>query len=126
MAALDKFKQIQRSYSGKVDVSVVYIEETHPDDRKHFKDYQWAVSTHRDMEDRIKAAQMLQAEMADFSGHMLVDQMNNEANYAYGGFAERLIIISEGIIAYEGGIGPFNYNVDEMAEALDDIMKKVN
>src|SRR5690348_18209933 len=44
-----------------------------------------------------------------------IDEMNNAANDAYAAWPERFYIIDEsGRIAYRGGMGPFNYNPDEV------------
>ena len=41
------------------------------------------------------------------------------ANHDFAALPERLYIISEGKIAYQGGPGPFEYNVDEIALWLE-------
>jgi type I thyroxine 5'-deiodinase len=44
-----------------------------------------------------------------------IDDMNNAADLAYSAWPERLYIIDEhGHVAYAGGMGPFNYNPDEV------------
>jgi hypothetical protein len=45
-----------------------------------------------------------------------IDDINNAANDAYSAWPERFYIIDEsGHIAYRGGMGPCNYNPDEVA-----------
>jgi type I thyroxine 5'-deiodinase len=44
-----------------------------------------------------------------------IDDMNNAADLAYSAWPERLYVIDEhGRIAYAGGMGPFNYEPDEV------------
>ena len=45
--------------------------------------------------------------------------MQNEANDAYGAWPERLYIIQQGKIVYEGGTGPYNYNLGEVEKWLE-------
>ena len=55
--------------------------------------------------------------------------MDNKANKDYGGHPERLYIILDNIIQYQGGMGPFYYNLDEAEEWLaifQDNMEKQN
>ena len=46
--------------------------------------------------------------------------MRNEAAMAYGAFPERLFIIQEGKIVYEGGTGPYNYDLTEVQKWLEE------
>ena len=50
--------------------------------------------------------------------------MTNEATHAYGAWPERLFIIQEAKIAYEGGTGPYNYDVTELRRWLRDYKAK--
>src|SRR5712672_2125573 len=44
-----------------------------------------------------------------------IDDMNNAADLAYSAWPERLYVIDEhGQIAYAGGMGPFNYDPEEV------------
>jgi hypothetical protein len=44
-----------------------------------------------------------------------IDDMDNAGDLAYSAWPERLYVIDEhGRVAYAGGIGPFNYNPDEV------------
>lgn len=71
------------------------------------------------MEDRLAAAQVLADEFeGDISDHILVDLMENRANFLYGGFPERAYIIKDGKIAFEGDEGPHNFNLDKLEACL--------
>jgi type I thyroxine 5'-deiodinase len=44
-----------------------------------------------------------------------IDDINDAADHAYSAWPERFYIIDEsGRVAYRGGMGPFNYNPDEV------------
>ncbi len=45
---------------------------------------------------------------------LLVDPLENQANWIYAGWPERLYIIEDGVIRYKGGTGPFNYHPEEV------------
>lgn len=46
---------------------------------------------------------------------LLVDPIENPANQAYAGWPERLYVIDEqGVIAYKGGKGPFDFHPEEV------------
>ena len=52
---------------------------------------------------------MLELESVDCP--VLVDSLTDDANKAYAGLPERLYIILDGIIVYQGAQGPFGYKV---------------
>ena len=49
--------------------------------------------------------------------------MENSVSKAFGAFPERLFIIQDKKIAYEGGMGPFFYNLEEVRDSLVTITK---
>lgn len=76
------------------------------------------------MKERIQAAEMLRREVGTTldSVEYLVDPMENEANISYGGFPERLFIILDGGVVYEGGVGPMYYNLQELVQNLNKLI----
>ena len=59
----------------------------------------------------------------NFSFPMLLDGMDNDAEYKYQGWPDRLYVISsEGKIAYQGGLGPLYFDVDEFELELNKIV----
>lgn len=48
----------------------------------------------------------------------MVDVMSDLANIAYGAVPERLYIIRDGIVKYQGGVGPFRYSLTEVRQWL--------
>ena len=49
----------------------------------------------------------------------LVDDLQDTASQAYGGWPDRLYLIGEdGNVAYQGGRGPFGFDPDELEQAI--------
>jgi type I thyroxine 5'-deiodinase len=50
---------------------------------------------------------------------LVLDNMENEAEFAYSAHPERLYVLdADGTIAYKGGMGPFDYKPEELDEWL--------
>ena len=72
---------------------------------------------HRSLEERIEAAEYMAA-LEEPPGPLLVDTMSDEAQTKFSALPERLYIIREGRVVYQGGIGPFDYKVEEVEAFL--------
>ena len=68
--------------------------------------------------DRKDSAEYL--DEMDCGAEILVDNMDDAANVAYGALTERLYIVLDGKIVYCGGMGPFFYNLIEVQEFLNE------
>jgi len=125
MSALSKFSGVRAKYAEDVDFVTIYIEEAHPSEKNHFKNG-YDINTHQSFKDRLAAAQVLREDAAEnLEGcPILVDRFDNAANKAYGALPERLYVVTDGIIVYEGGRGPFDYNLDELDTFLEKSLKK--
>jgi hypothetical protein len=64
------------------------------------------------LDERLDAARKL--ELLDPHCPIVVDTMNDSANKAYGALYERLYIVIDGVIVYEGGRGPMWYKIEEV------------
>ncbi|XP_076805461.1 thyroxine 5'-deiodinase-like [Clavelina lepadiformis] len=110
-------------YKDRVDFVVVYIDEIHALDGWSFEQNKFKIKTHRAIEDRLSAAEILQS-LDDFSLPLIVvDTMKNEANLNHGGLPERMCVVLDGEVKYIGGIGPYNFNIEEMITYLEKIVK---
>lgn len=100
---------------------VVYINEAHPSDG-----WRWnnnvEIAQHKSLKDRCAAAEILKS--SGCPAPVLVDTMKNEASVAYGAWPERLFIIQRGKIVYEGGTGPYNYDLTEVQRWLEEYKAK--
>ena len=115
MAKMEHFKKVASTFASFADFLVVYIEEAHPSDGWSFKD-NFDIASHQSIEDRISAAQVLRDTKTPIS--IVVDHINYNANKAYGGLFERLYVLQEGKVEYQGGRGPQNCHVPEVEEWL--------
>ncbi len=75
------------------------------------------------MQDRIDAANNLISGSSKLvTCPVLVDLMSDEAQMKYAALPERLYIVKNGKIAYEGLQGPEGYNLNDMVEELKKII----
>jgi len=123
MANLSKFSDLHRKFAELADFITIYIAEAHPAERNHFSD-NYDIDTHATMEQRIEAADTLREAAGEYlkDSPILVDRMDDKASISYGALPERLYVIQDGKISYEGGIGPFFYCVEEVDRFLSKIV----
>ncbi|KAK6179944.1 hypothetical protein SNE40_012189 [Patella caerulea] len=113
MAKLRKFNELVRNFADDIDFLTVYIEEAHPNDGWRIaNDTKYDYKQHVILEDRIQAAGRLLE--AGVESPVVLDTMENEANAAFAALPERLFIILNGVVVYEGGRGPILYNLGEV------------
>ncbi|KAI4894206.1 hypothetical protein NFI96_007182 [Prochilodus magdalenae] len=51
---------------------------------------------------------------------VVADGMDNAANAAYGAYFDRLYIVQDGKVVYQGGRGPEGYRISELKDWLDE------
>lgn len=72
------------------------------------------------LEQRRKVAASCQANLFDGVVPLYVDTMGDEVSTAYTGKPTRLYLIgTDGRVVYNPGIGPFSFNPDHLAEAIE-------
>ncbi|EMP32963.1 Type III iodothyronine deiodinase [Chelonia mydas] len=117
---LDFFKSAHRLAAHFVDIAdflLVYIEEAHPSDGWVSSDAAYQIPKHQCLQDRLRAAQLMQEGAPGCP--LAVDTMDNASSAAYGAFFERLYIIQEEVVMYQGGRGPEGYKISELRSWLD-------
>jgi type I thyroxine 5'-deiodinase len=75
------------------------------------------ISQHKSIKDRLEAAKMLQS--LGLPSPLVVDSMANDAMVAYSAIPERLFIVLDGKVVYEGERGPTGYLLGEVKEWLN-------
>lgn len=70
-------------------------------------------------EERIAAAKLFQESTEARKLDVVCDSMVGHAVTRYGAWPERLYIIVDGIVVYQGGMGPFGYRLDEVRGWLE-------
>ncbi|RDD47781.1 Type I iodothyronine deiodinase [Trichoplax sp. H2] len=58
----------------------------------------------------------------DYKLPFFVDTMEGDTMKAYGAQPERLYVVKDGKIAYEGGPGPFCYSIDDLEQFLEKLI----
>ena len=106
-----------------IDFLLIYIEEAHPTDGWIFEKNRYKIRQPVCLEERIAAAKQFAADTS-LKCPILVDNMHNEANEKYGALPERLYIIFNGIIIFEGEQGPA-YDLEKMRRVLIDFCSRV-
>ena len=108
-------------YQGQVEFVCVYIQEAHPDDG-----WQVAMNLHHEIVYRQPTTAQERAEIAGACAigmklrmPMVIDELSNEVNAAYGALPERLYLIdAQGTIVWRTGPGPFGFDVDGWEAAI--------
>lgn len=121
MARLKAFCAVVERNADIADCVLVYIEEAHPSDGWTSTDAPYQIPRHRCLEDRLSAAQLMRQEVPCCP--VVVDGMENSSNAAYGAYFDRLYILQEGKVVYQGGRGPEGYRITELRDWLDQYRK---
>src|SRR5262245_5227308 len=115
------------TYKDKAKIYIIYIMEAHPSDGWTMKANEKEgiqVKQPKDYEDRVKVAGECIKDLK-LTIPMLVDDMENTAQKAYGGWPDRLYVVAkDGKIAYRGGLGPMGFKVAEAEAALKKELEK--
>ena len=107
-------------YQEKINFLVLYVAEAHPLDLEATGSAKRS-SKSSDEECRIKSAKSL-IESASLKCSVAVDLVTNSAAKAYGVKFDRLYIIRNGIVYYQGGPGPVKYSIKELEKQLLELM----
>ena len=122
---LADFVELVKEFQGVADFVIIYIEEAHPNNpgRWNFTNNYSNIKAHETFEDRLAAANILEKNYLPCP--IYVDPMSNETCLAYGALPERLYIIFDNIVEYEGELGPDGYHVNEAREWLTNFSKQM-
>jgi len=116
-----RLDELANKYDGKVKFFGVYIREAHAEGedqvlRNLDEDIIFEQPETADERAEVAAACMLRY---NFSFPMLLDGMDNKAEESYQSWPDRLYAIdTDGKIAYQGGMGPLYFDVDEFEDKL--------
>jgi hypothetical protein len=113
---------IYSQYRDAVAFFVVYVQEAHPTDG-------WQVESnvdegvlyrqHQSYEERESVAGTCRLDLG-LSMPILVEEMDNAIDEAYGAAPERLYVIgTDGRVVYQGGAGPHFFDLDEWEHAIE-------
>ena len=138
MDKLAQFGEMSAKYSSLADFVTLYISEAHPSEEANFtgnidiaehqvtslgrtENVPSLLRDHlQNFEERLEAAEILRDyKKAEDNYEILVDLMDNKAGTAYAAMPERLYVVLDGKIVYEGLQGPFDYRMDEVELYLE-------
>ncbi len=112
---------MRKEFAEVAEFVYIYIKEAHPED-------EWQMESNAEdevvytqpttMDERLEVANAFVAEM-EIEGTTLVDEISNLANACYAAWPERFYIIdTDGRIVFKGGMGPFYFDPEEIADFL--------
>lgn len=111
MAELQQFIDLCNKFQGIVDFAIIYVEEAHPADGWIVK-HQRLLPAQNNISDRIDAASELQSMCPNIP--MYVDPFDNKICKAFAAYPERLYVVQDNVVRYQGKMGPFGYSLDEV------------
>lgn len=117
MTRLSAFQRVVSQYADIADSLLVYIEEAHPSDGWVSTDAPYQIPKHRSLDDRVRAAKLMNLETPAVV--VVVDTMENTSNAAYGAYFERLYILKDEKVVFQGGRGPEGYRISELKNWLE-------
>ena len=119
---MGELERLHAHYGDRVDFFIVYIKEAHPEDG-------WILEENREegiaLDDPRTAAERADAAATcvlrlQTTIPVLLDDEENTAAAAYGGWPDRLYLVgSDGRVAYQGEEGPFGFRPDELERAIE-------
>ena len=109
-------------YGDRVHFLAVYIREAHPEDGwilPENRRSKLAVTDPKTDGERQTVASSCASNLR-MKMPMVFDGVDNAVASAYGGWPDRLYLVSRhGRIAFQGGEGPFGFKPEELAKAID-------
>jgi Iodothyronine deiodinase len=116
---------LHRSYRDRAVTVFVYIAEAHATDGWQMQsnlDEDVLVANHVTIDDRFAAARAGVERLA-LTMPVLVDGMDDAVSNAFAAWPERIYLVDgTGHVAYTGGPGPFEFDPDAAAAALEELL----
>ena len=114
-----------RRHADRATVAFVYIAEAHTTDGWQMEDNleeDVLLANHVTLDDRFAAARA-GVERLGLTLPVLVDGMDDAVSNAFAAWPERIYVIgTDGRVAHAGGPGPFEFDPDASAAALDELL----
>jgi len=119
MAKLTQFSELALDLALFADFITIYTEEAHPTDGWAFRHNEHKIKTHASISDRRLAAKHVAKQLCNAPIDLLLDNMENTASLKYAASPERLYILYEGNIVFQGAKGPIGYKTEEVRTFLE-------
>ena len=118
MNKMHNIKQQSEKFSNIADFLLVYTQESHAEDGWKFDNNAYKINQHKSLEERLSAARLLDSVLGNNNITVTVDSMSNETTSTYGALPMRMFIVVDGLIEYEGGMGPMGFSVEAISTWL--------
>ena len=118
MAKFAAFRRMVERFVDVADFVVVYTLEAHAIGDWPYPVNKFEVKFHRTLSERFIAAAHLYDQGVPCA--LLVDDMDDNACLSYATEPERLYVIRDGMVALQGGQGPFMYRIEEVERWLQE------
>lgn len=120
-------EEIYRRFRDHMEFFIVYVQEAHPTDG-------WQTESnvaegilfrqHRTFEEREAVAITCSLDLG-ISIPILIEDIDNSIDEAYGAAPERLYVIGvDGLVAYHGGAGPHFFDLDGWEQAIEGCLSR--
>ncbi len=101
-----------------IDFIIIYIKEAHASDGWKFDGSQYSfIANHRDIQDRIEAVKIM-VEKAKINIedniNLYCDTFDDHTNHLFRGWPERLYVLYDQKILYQGENGPVGYSIPSL------------
>ena len=119
---MGELEELYERHADEVAFFIVYIREAHPEDG-------WVLADNRrdgieladpvSIDERAAAANACALRL-ETRIPILLDDVDDAAASAYGGWPDRLYLIArDGSVAFQGEVGPFGFKPAELAHAIE-------
>ena len=117
--------QFHKNLNSPIDFIIIYIREAHASDGWKFHGQQYSfIKNHRNIQDRLDAIKIL-LEMANINKDNNIsvysDTIDDHTNHLFRAWPERLYVLHNQRILYQGQSGPTGYSIP----TLDYFLKKM-
>ena len=113
---MPRFKKMVEDYKDKFNFLVVYVAEAHSTEGWNEVAFQ-TMASHKNEKERLAAARLL-IETTSLKCNVAIDLMTNSAAKAYGATIDRVYIIKNGVVYFQGATGPFDYDLNELEKKM--------
>ena len=126
MDKAETFVELMKEFQSVADFVTIYVKEAYSLDGYAEVDQSIMDKEYASIAGRLVAAEALVETVHPCP--IYIDDVTDEARYDYGAYPDRLFVIEGNRIAYEGGRGPFYYDLKELREFLENYIcnKKQN
>ncbi|XP_057290871.1 thyroxine 5-deiodinase-like [Hydractinia symbiolongicarpus] len=80
------------------------------------------INAHKTIDERVSAANQLKSHYPDVP--VYIDPLDNTISRSFGAYPERLYILLDNVILYDGNVGPFFYSLSAVEDWIVNYVEK--